>query len=140
MENTEIVKILEESKQANLTLVEANNQLQSVIDSLLPKAEAYDEYYAYSGKLTMKEVSDRIPKLQNGATNSNQKIIKMLIDTGDIKYGYYGYETLSQGRGRGLETKEKIDSTGRKHTSVVASQDGFQYIARALKKYYGVEK
>lgn len=137
MENNEIVAILEQSRDANLSLVEANNRLQSVIDSLLPKAQAYEELYEHAGTLTMKDVSDRLPTLPNGMTNSNQKIIRMLLDIGDIKRGYYGYETNAQGRSRGLLTADKIDGMGHKHTSVIATQDGLAYISRAIKRYYG---
>ena len=139
MDNQEIVAILQNSQKANLSIAEANKQLQDVIDSLLPDAQAFREYYSKSGNLSMKEVSDRIPNLPNGDTNSNQKILRMLCNLGDIKSGYYGYETLAQGRSRGLITKESFDTSGRKHTSVLATQDGFLYIGRALKRYYAGE-
>ena len=140
IEDKELVAILQNSQKANLSVVEANRKLQQVIDSLLPDAQAFREFYSKSGNLSMKEVSDRIPNLPNGETNSNQKILKMLCNLGDIKSGYYGYETLAQGRSRGLITKESFDPSGRKHTSVLATQDGFLYIGRAIKRYYGVAK
>lgn len=143
MENLEIAELFQESQELNVSanelsvrLSEANKKLQAAIDKLLPEAEAFREFYSKSGKLSMKEVSDRIPMLPNGATNSNQKIIKMLLAVGDVKAGYYGYETLAQGRERGLETRESFDSMGNKHTSVLATQKGFLYIGRALKRFY----
>lgn len=140
MDNSEIIEIIQDSQKANLTVAEANKKLQTVIDSLRPEAEAFREYYSKSGYLSMKQVSDRIPVLPNGEANSNQKIYKMLCAVGDVKEGYYGYETLAQGRNRGLITRETFLPNGMKKTSVLANQDGFLYIGRALKRYYGVAK